>query len=70
MLRAPGSLTSGEIDAVRLVGPSTPATKRGLSGVRARERVGRLARESRTGEIQLLHVLLHAVVGHRDRGSS
>ena len=25
-LRAPGSLTSGEIDAVRLVGPSAPAT--------------------------------------------
>jgi len=35
MLRAPGSLTSGEIDAVRLVGPSAPATKRGLSGVSA-----------------------------------
>jgi hypothetical protein len=34
-LRAPGSLTSGEIDAVRLVGPIAPATKRGLSGVRA-----------------------------------
>ena len=26
MLRNPGSLTSGEIDAVRLVGPRTPAT--------------------------------------------
>ena len=33
MLRCPGSLTSGEIDAVRLVGPSAPATKRGRSGV-------------------------------------
>ncbi len=32
-LRAPGSLTSGEIDAVFGVGPSAPATKRGLSGV-------------------------------------
>ncbi len=32
-LRKPGSLTSGEIVAVRLVGPSAPATKRGLSGV-------------------------------------
>ncbi len=32
-LRNPGSLTSGEIVAVRLVGPSAPATKRGLSGV-------------------------------------
>ncbi len=35
MLRKPGSLTSGEIDAVLLVGPSAPATKRGFSGVRA-----------------------------------
>jgi len=33
MLRAPGSLTSGEIEAVRLVGPSAPATNRGRSGV-------------------------------------
>ncbi len=33
MLRKPGSLTSGEIEAVLLVGPSTPATKRGRSGV-------------------------------------
>ena len=32
MLRNPGSLTSGEIDAVRLVGPSPPATNRGRSG--------------------------------------
>ena len=31
-LRKPGSFTSGEIDAVREVGPSTPATKRGFSG--------------------------------------
>ena len=32
-LRAPESLTSGEIEAVLFVGPSDPATKRGLSGV-------------------------------------
>ena len=32
-LRAPGSLTSGEMLAVRLVGPSTPATQRGFAGV-------------------------------------
>ena len=32
-LRAPGSLTSGEIDAVFGVGPNAPATKRGASGV-------------------------------------
>ena len=34
-LRAPGSLTSGEIDAVLDVGPSEPATNRGRSGVEA-----------------------------------
>ncbi len=34
-LRAPGSLTSGEMDAVRVVGPSAPATYLFLSGVRA-----------------------------------
>ena len=33
-LRAPGSLTSGEMDAVLGVGPSEPATKRGRSGGR------------------------------------
>ena len=32
VLRKPGSLTSGEIDAVRLVGPMPPATKRGRVG--------------------------------------
>jgi hypothetical protein len=32
VLRKPGSLTSGEIDAVRLVGPTAPATKRGRDG--------------------------------------
>ena len=32
-LRAAGSLTSGEIEAVFGVGPKAPATKRGLSGV-------------------------------------
>ena len=32
--RKPGSFTSGESDALRLVGPRTPATKRGASGTR------------------------------------
>ncbi len=32
MLRAPGSLTSGEMDAVRLVGPRVPTTNRGRCG--------------------------------------
>ena len=33
VLRAPGSLTSGDIDNVRLVGPKTPATHFGFSTV-------------------------------------
>jgi len=33
MARKPASLTSGEIEAVRLVGPIEPATKRGFPGV-------------------------------------
>ena len=31
--RKPGSFTSGESESVRFIGPSTPATKRGFSGV-------------------------------------
>ena len=34
MLRSPGSLTSGEMEHVRFVGASEPATKRGRSGLR------------------------------------
>jgi hypothetical protein len=33
MLRAAGSLTSGEIESVFGVGPRAPATKRGFAGV-------------------------------------
>ena len=33
--RNPGSFTSGESESVRFIGPRTPATKRGLPGVRA-----------------------------------
>jgi hypothetical protein len=32
-VRTVASFTSGEIDSVRFVGPSAPATKRGRSGV-------------------------------------
>jgi hypothetical protein len=46
-LRIPASLTSGEMEAVRLVGPSTPATQRGrrpcASAIRRRS-CGRVAR--------------------------
>ena len=62
----PGSLTSGDIDAVRLVGPSDPATKRGLSGVAARPPIGRFARDRRRRAIDLLRARLETVVGLRD----
>ncbi len=44
VLRAPGSLTSGLMLAVRGVGPSAPATKRGLAGVAAASAASRARR--------------------------
>ena len=66
MLRAPGSLTSGEIDPVRFSGPMAPAAHRGLVGRACGHRVARLASEPRSGDIHLVRVVLHAVVGERD----
>ena len=66
MLRKPGSLTSGEIDAVRLVGPSPPATKRGRVRVGVGDGVGCLARQPGRLVVQLVGEVLHAVVGLRD----
>jgi hypothetical protein len=54
--------TSGEIDAVRLVGPSAPATKR-LAPVSAFGLVRRFARQPRALAVQLVDQRLHAVVG-------
>ncbi len=67
-LRAPGSLTSGDIDAVRLVGPSAPATKRGLSGRLQRPGVGAFARKPRRRDVDLPHAALEPIIGLRDRG--
>ena len=67
MARKPGLATSGEIDAVRLVGPSAPATKRGLPSSRA-ALVRRLARQPRALAVELIGDVRHAVVGLRDRG--
>ena len=66
VLRAPGSLTSGEIEAVLLVGPSEPATYRGHSGVDAL--VGGRAGQGRRGPVELVAVVLEAVVGLGDAG--
>ncbi len=46
MARKPGLLTSGEIDAVRLVGPMAPATKRGRPSSRAATAAASLARRA------------------------
>ena len=68
VFRAPGSFTSGDMEAVRLVGPSTPATKRGVSGSLRFELVGRLPREPGGREVELVHHVLHPVVGQGDGG--
>ena len=63
-LRAPGSFTSGDSDAVRLVGPRLPATKRG------RRRIGGLVRRPRPRvrggppPVHLRDQRLEGVVGH------
>ena len=66
-LRAPGSLTSGEIDAVRVVGPSAPATYRGRSGVARSSSSAVRAGQPGGLEVELVGELLHAVVGQGDR---
>ena len=60
-------VTSGEIEAVRLVGPSAPATKRGRPSS-PRAMIGGRARELRALEVEFVGDVRHAVVGLRDRG--
>jgi hypothetical protein len=60
-------LTSGEIDAVFGVGPSAPATKRGLSAV---ENLSHAARASRGRHVHLVREVAEAVVVLRDRGGA
>ena len=50
---APGSLTSDDIDSVRLSGPMAPATKRGLSRRLRSSAVARLAGQARGGEVDV-----------------
>ena len=69
MPRNAGSLTSGEIDSVRFVGPIEPATNRGWSGVRAVHSSRRRLREPRPLDVQLVDERLEAVVRLRDRGA-
>jgi hypothetical protein len=67
-LRAPGSLTSGEIEAVFGVGPSAPHAKRGLSGV---EYLAQAARASLRGlQIDLVGDLAELVVLLRHAGGA
>ena len=67
MARKPGLLTSGEIEAVRLVGPSAPATKRRRPSSFSAS-CGRLARQRGAGVVELVGDALHAVIGLRDLG--
>ena len=52
---------------MRLVGPSAPATKRGLPSS-ARDALGRGAREFGAVAVELVGEVRHVVVGLRDRG--
>ena len=65
-MRAPGSLTSGEMEAVREVGPIAPATYLGLSGVRAVDVVGGATGQPCGLAVELAGQVGHAVVGQRD----
>jgi hypothetical protein len=67
-LRKPGSLTSGEIDAVREVGPSTPATKRGLAGLAAVNSSHTAARQLAPATLSSWTDALQAVIGLRNAG--
>jgi hypothetical protein len=61
-------LTSGEIDAVREVGPRTPATKRGLGRVAGGELVADRARQLGAGDVQLVDDGFEVVIGLRNAG--
>ena len=65
--RKPGLLTSGEIDAVRLVGPERAGDEARAAVLLLRD-VGGRAREPRALDVELVRDVLHAVVGLRDRG--
>ena len=68
-LRAAGSPTSELIEAVRLVGPSEPATKRGRSGCGRLGRVGGVAGEPRGRDVEVADGRrVEAVVGLGDAG--
>ena len=62
--RNAGSLTSGEIDSVLLVGPDRAGHEPRLVG--RRPFVGGLSRELRRLDVQLVHERLERVVGLRD----
>jgi hypothetical protein len=61
-------LTSGEIDAVREVGPRTPATKRGLAGIAGGELVADRARQLGAGKVQFMDDGFEVVIGLRNPG--
>ena len=62
-----GSFTSGEIEPVREVGPSTPGDEARLGRILRREFVAGLARQPGAGDVQFIDDGLQLVVGLRDR---
>ena len=66
--RAAGSLTSGDSDAVRFVGPERPGDEARPSGIGRLGGIGGLARQPRRRDVDLLDHGLEAVVGLRDPG--
>ncbi len=67
MARKPGLETSGEIEAVRLVGPKRAGDEAAAAVVHLRLHGG-LARQRGAGVVELVGDALHAVIGLRDRG--
>ena len=61
-LRAPGSFTSGEIDAVRFVGPERAGDEPRPLGCPRGPAVGALARDPRGGFVDRAHLRFHPVV--------
>ena len=66
MARKAGLWTSGEIEAVLLVGPSAPATKQIAAGLRGHDRVRSRPRIPRSGHVQLVGQLLQPVIRQRN----
>ena len=59
-------MTSPEIDAVLLVGPSAPATKQIAARLGGHDGIGGGAGVFRAGHVQFVRQRFHPVIGHRN----